>query len=179
MGDRRVWGGLAIVAAVAIGTGAGVGCGDDGGRPAAASHPRDDQIRSTIDGVWSAIGLERERVTVAEYAYTFAPDNDACADLSRDDRWFGERGSSGTVTGSAPAEVERALLDHLDGAGFTVTRYRSTHPESALRRAIARKGDVVVDSTLDGTGYATVDVRSGPCAPGFARVDPKLFEPVR
>ena len=179
MADRRLWGGLAIVAAVAIGTGAGVGCSDDGGRPAAAEHPRDREIRATIDRLWRAIGLDRDEVTVAEYAYTFAPDNTACAELARDDRWFGERGSSGTVTGAAPTEVERALLDHLDREGFSVTRYRSTHPGSGLRRAIARKGEVVVDSTLDGKGYATIDVRSGPCAPGFARVDPALFEPIR
>jgi hypothetical protein len=179
MPDRRLWGGLAIVAAVAVGSGTGVGCGDDGGRPAAASEPRDDEIRSTIDGVWKAVGLDPDQVTVAEYAYTFAPDNTACADLDRDDRWFGERGSSATVPGTRQADIEQALVDHLDAEGYTVTRYRSTHPDSDLRRAIARRDDVVVDTTLNAAGYATVDVRSGPCAPAFGRVDPDLFEPVR
>jgi hypothetical protein len=155
--------------------GAGATCGDDG-RPPASEQPRDDEIRATIDAVWAAVGVDRDQVAVAEYAYTFAPDNRGCAELARDDRWFGERASHLSGGDGEQADIEDAIVGHLEGEGFTVQRYRSTHPDSPLRAYLAVQDELVVDGTLDGAGYATVNVRSGPCAPSFGGFDPELYE---
>lgn len=154
----------------------GTACGDDG-RPLGWEKPRDDEIRATIDRVWDAIGADPDAVTVAEYAYTFAPDNAGCAELPRDDRWFGQRGSSARVDGLGQDEIEAAVVDHLETEGFEVQRYRSTHPDSPLRAYLAVRDDLVVDGTFNPDGYTTVAVRSGPCAPSFGDFDPELFEP--
>jgi hypothetical protein len=168
---------LAIVAAVAIGANLGAACGDDEGRPDGAGRPRDDEITATIDGVWQAVGADPETVDVAEYAYRFLPDDAACADLERDDRWYGQRGSTATLRGMAQSDIEAAIVDHLDGEGFTVQRFRSTHPDSPLRAYLAVRDEVVVDGTVDPDGYTTVSVRSGPCAASQGDFDPDLFEP--
>lgn len=172
---RRRW--LAIVAAVSIGANLGAACGDDEGRPDGAGRPRDDEIRATMDGVWQAVGADADAVDVAEYAYTFAPDDAACAGLDRDDRWYGQRGSTATLRARAQRDIEAAIVDHLEGEGFTVQRFRSTHPDSPLRAYLAVRDEVVVDGTLDPDGYTTVAVRSGPCAASHGDFDPDLFEP--
>ena len=173
--DRRRW--LAIVATVAIGANLGAACGDDEGRPDGAGRPRDDEITATIDGVWQAVGADPETVDVAEYAYRFLPDDAACADLDRDDRWYGQRGSTATLGGMAQSDIEAAVVDHLEAEGFTVQRFRSTHPDSPLRAYLAVRDEVVVDGTVDPDGYTTVSVRSGPCAASHGDFDPDLFEP--
>lgn len=156
----------------------GAGCGDDdGGRPLGWETPRDGEISATIDAVWQAIGADPAEVTVAEYAYTFAPDHAGCADLPRDDRWFGQRGSSARLTGLTPARIEDGVVEHLESEGFDVERYRSTHPDSPLRAFLASRDDVVVDGMFNPDGYTTVNVRSGPCAAGFGGFDPELFQP--
>jgi hypothetical protein len=160
-----------MVVAMSLGPGAELACGGDGGeggRPPAWKEPRDAEIRATLAAVWAAVGLRPEQVNVAEYAYTFAPDNTACAALEADDRWFGERGSSATAEERGQAEIEDAIVAYLEGEGFTVQRYRSTHPDSPARSLQGVKGERVV--------YA-VNVRSGPCAPAFSRFDSDLFEP--
>jgi hypothetical protein len=166
-----------MVAAMVIGSGIGAACGGDGGRPDGWEQPRDDEIRSTIDAVWAAVGADPGDVDVAEYAYTFRPDASACADLPRDDRWFGERGSTAVVRGQDQAGIEDAIVAHLEGEGFEVRRYRSAHPDSPLRAYEAASGEVTVDGTLSPDGYTTVHVRSGPCAPQFGGFDPELYTP--
>jgi hypothetical protein len=174
-GRRRAW--LAIFAAMALGTGTGASCGDGDDRPDGSTQPRDEEIRATIDGVWGAVGVDPDDVNVAEYAYTFRPDAAACADLPRDDRWFGERGSTAVVTGQDQTQIEDAIVAHLEGEGFEVQRYRSSHPDSPLRAYDATDGEVTVDGTLSPDGYTTVHVRSGPCAPQFGSFDPELYTP--
>jgi hypothetical protein len=175
--DRRRAPWLAIVAVMALGTGVGASCGDDDERPAGWTEPRDEEIRSTIDAVWEAVGADPEDVNVAAYAYTFRPDHPDCSDLPRDDRWFGQRGSSARLEGRDQAAIEDAIVGQLEGEGFTVTRYRSTHPASPLRAYLAVKGETTVDGTLSPDGYTTVTVRSGPCAAGFGGFDPELYAP--
>jgi hypothetical protein len=171
-----------MVVAMSLGPGAELACGGDGGeggeggRPPAWKEPRDAEIRATLAAVWAAVGLRPEQVNVAEYAYTFAPDNTACAALESDDRWFGERGSSAVAEGRGQAEIEDAIVAYLEGEGFTVQRYRSTHPDSPARSLQGVKGELVVYASPD-PGYASVNVRSGPCAPAFSRFDSDLFEP--
>jgi alkanesulfonate monooxygenase SsuD/methylene tetrahydromethanopterin reductase-like flavin-dependent oxidoreductase (luciferase family) len=176
LADRRRRGALAIVVAMSLGSGAELACGDGEGRPPAWKEPRDAQIRETLDAVWAAVGLRPDQVDVAEYAYTFAPDSTACAQLAADDRWFGERGSSARAEGFGRAEIEDAIVAYLEGEGFTVQRYRSSHPDSPARSLQGVKGELVVYASPD-PGYASVNVRSGPCAPAFSRFDSDLFEP--
>jgi hypothetical protein len=175
--DRRRWVRLAIVAVVAVGSGSEAACGDGGGRPLGWQQPRDEEIRSTIDAVWEAIGADGDQFHLAEYAYTFGPDNRSCADLDRDDRWFGERGSSGNLAGRGQAEIEQAIVEYLDGEGFDVQLYHSTHPDSPLRAYLAVRDEMTVDGILDGEGGTSVNVRSGPCARFVGRFDPERYEP--
>jgi hypothetical protein len=176
LADRRRWAGLAIVVAMSLGSGAELACGGGEGRPAAWKEPRDAEIRETLDALWAAVGLRPDQVHVAEYAYTYAPDNTACAALDTGDRWFGERGSSARAEGLGQAEIEDAIVAYLEGEGFTVQRYHSTHPDSRARSLQGVKGELVVYASPD-PGYVSVNVRSGPCAPAFSTVDSDLFEP--
>jgi hypothetical protein len=161
---------------MSLGPGAEVACGDGESRPPAWKEPRDAEIRETLDAVWAAVGLRPDQVDVAGYAYTFAPDNTACAALETEDRWFGERGSSAVAEGKGQAEIEDAIVAYLEGEGFTVQRYRSTHPDSPARSLQGVKGETVVYASPD-PGYASVNVRSGPCAPAFSEFDTDLYEP--
>ncbi|MGH9187351.1 MAG: hypothetical protein ACRD0U_16295 [Acidimicrobiales bacterium] len=173
---------LALVSVVTL-----AACGDDGtaggqgapppttgGRPPASEQPRDEEIRSTIDAVWAAAGVDIEAVDVFEYGYTFAPDNTACGNLARDDRWFGERGSFLGSRLVERLEVESSIVGFLDGEGFTVERYRSTHPSAGLRAFRAVRDQLVVYGDLRSDGATDINVRSGPCAPSFTTFDPFL-----
>ncbi|MGH9116604.1 MAG: hypothetical protein ACRD0A_01610 [Acidimicrobiales bacterium] len=162
----------------------GAGCGESGGteapssgRPPASDEPRDGEIRATIDAVWAAVGVGRDDPYVGAYVYTFEPDNTACADLAREDRWFGARGSSVAPGLVDQQTAESAITGLLEGEGFTVERYRSTHPASVVRTYRAVRGELVVFGFLNGDGATDVNVRSGPCAPGFTRFDPDLYQP--
>ena len=176
MADRRRGTGLAMVVAMSLGPGAELACGGDSeGRPPAWKEPRDAEIRETLDAVWQAIGLRPEQVNVAEYAYTFAPDNTACAALESDDRWFGERGSSAVAEGRGQAEIEDAIVAYLEGEGFTVQRYRSTHPDSPAR---SLQGD---QGRAGGVRLARPGLRVGQRALGPVRpgLQPLRHGPVR
>jgi hypothetical protein len=198
MADRRARAiGLAVLGIVAAMT-VGAGCGDSsgseaaattdaaptststptpGGRPRAAEEPRDDEIRSTIDAVWQAAGVDAEAVYVGRYAYTFAPDNITCAALERDDRWFGERGSSVGPGVIDQAAAEATITGYLEDEGFAVELFRSTHPASLVRTYRGVRDEVVVFGFLNRDGATDVNVRSGPCAPAFSTFDPELYQP--
>lgn len=179
MGDRRRWTALAMVAAVTLGTGAAAACGDDdGGRPSAESEPGDEQIRSTLDDVWSAIGADPESVDIAEYAYTFAPSNTACGDLPEDHRWFGERGSSASDPALTQAGTADVLVRHLANDGWEVLPYRYADAAAPpdVQVVVAVRDEMTVIA-YPSEGYAQVNVRSGPCAPAFATVDPERYTP--
>lgn len=171
---------LCIVATVTV----GAGCGESGGnqapsadRPPASEEPRDDEIRATIDAVWAGVDVDPEEVYIGGYLYTFEPDNTACANLDRDDRWFGARGSSVPPGLIDQQTAESAITTFLEGEGFTVQLFRSTHPASMVRTYRAVRGDLVVFGFLNGDGATDVNVRSGPCAPGFTSFDPELYQP--
>jgi hypothetical protein len=147
------------------------------GTRAGVGQPRDDEIRTTIDAVWNAAGIGPDAIAIGDYAYSFEPDNTACSALAHDDRWFGERGSSVGPGVVDQQSVETAIVGFLEGQGFAVERFRSTHPDSQLRTYRAVNGDVVVYGFLNADGATDVNVRAGPCAPAFTTFDPELVQP--
>lgn len=161
---------------------ASLGCGDAGGvqstgaRPSAADAPRDDEIRATLDAIWSAVPVPPAEVTIGEYGYDFLPDREKCAELARDDRWYGHRGAllPGRLIGQA--ELESSIVGFFEGEGFTVERYRSTRADDPTRAFRAVRGELVAWGILGGAGDANVAVESGPCAPLNQVLDPNRYE---
>lgn len=176
-----VW--VASVTAVTLGAGAAFGCGDppdastdSDGRPPASEHPRDEEIVATLDALWVAVGIDTSLLTMGEYGYQFAPDSTSCTELDYDDRWLGFRGSLLPGNVIAQQGLESAITGFLEAEGFTVDRYRSTHPESSVRAVRGVRGELVVEAILSGNGAADVSVQSGPCAPTFGGFDPDLYQ---
>ncbi len=132
---------------------------------------------STIEAVWAASGVDADQVHVGGYCYSFEPDNTACADLARDDRWFGYRSSSIPPGLTDQQSIESAIAGFLGDEGFDVHVYRSTHPDSRLRAFDAVNDDVKVYGYLNADGATDVNVRAGPCAPMFGTFDPDLYQP--
>jgi hypothetical protein len=166
-----------VIVAAMVATGAGAGCDDSeggastsapasaGGRPLASDEPRDEDIAATLDALWAATGVDPANVHIGRYGYSFEPDRESCSDLARDDRWFGYRSSSIGPGLVDQGTIETAITGFLDGEGFEVQRYRSTHPASQLRAFDAVNGDVFVYGYLSADGATDVNVQAGPCAP--------------
>jgi hypothetical protein len=172
---------LVIVAAMVV---LGSGCGDsestdpsEGGRPPASEEPRDQEIVSTIEALWASAGVDRDEVHTGGYGYTVGRNESDCPDLGRDDRWFGYRSSSvGPGVVDQPA-IESSIVSFLEGEGYEVRTYRSTHPASEVRAFDAVRDDVRVYGYLSADGATDVNVQAGPCAPFFGDFDPELYQP--
>lgn len=157
----------------------GATSGTDGNgerRPPESEQPRDSELRAALAGVWSAAGADPEDVQTYEYGYTHAPDKAPCADLDPEDRWFGERAGSAQLLGRDQRMIEEAIVGHLEAEGFTVRRYRSSHPQS-MARAFAGVRDELVVYGFPNDGFVDVTARAGPCAPAFTSFDPDLYVP--
>jgi hypothetical protein len=163
---------LGIVAVMVLGA-----CGDDaGGRPDAADQPRDDDISATLDGLWTATGIDTSEVSTGDYRFRFEPNKSGCADLPVDDRWLGVRMSSAPAGLGDQRTIEDSMSDYLEGEGFTVEHFRGSDPRDTMRALNAVSDDMRVYVYLSEDGFTDVTVQAGPCAPTFGEFG-DTFEP--
>lgn len=139
-------------------------------------HPRDDEISSTIDGIWEAVGVDADDVWTSPYDRDEKRSSTGCAGLPEDDRWIAFRTSR--VPGERypqDRQWERAN-DYVADHGYgDVARYRSPSGRLTLR---ATKGQLVVYVDVSTNGATHLEVVSGPCAPRMGSGPPRAGEPM-